>query len=76
MDFNYWYGKFTKETYGNTNIATLFEALEERIKRLKEMDKEFTISFQKFDEEQEVPFICVIVTPLMKRVHKLVRYFF
>jgi hypothetical protein len=47
-------------------------ALEQRIKCLQEKDEDYTIEFQEFDEETNQPFIMVVITPLMKRVHKLV----
>ena len=75
IDFNSIYGQFTKDFYGSKSLVDMFLALEERIKILKEeeyKDEEYTIEFQKFDEIEEIPFICIIITPLMKRVHKLV----
>ena len=50
----------------------MFSALEERIKSLKEKDEDYVLTFQKFDETINQPFILVTITPLMKRVHKLV----
>ena len=50
----------------------MFASLEERIKYLKETDKEYIIEYQPFDEEIDQPFILIMVTPLMKRVHKMV----
>ena len=47
-------------------MSDMFSALEERIECLQKKDQEYTIKYQKFDEE------VAIVTPLMKRVHKLV----
>ena len=79
IDFNSIYGQFTKDLYGSKSLVDMFLALEERIKILKQeeyKDEEYTIEFQKFDEIEEIPFICVIITPLMKRVHKLVNIFF
>lgn len=50
----------------------MFEKLEERINCLQKVDEDFTIEFQKFDESIDQPFILVVITPLMKRVHKMV----
>jgi hypothetical protein len=36
--------------------------------------EEYILEFQKFDESIDQPFILVVITPLMKRVHKLVYY--
>jgi hypothetical protein len=52
-------------------IGTLC-ALEQRVKCLQEKDEDYTIEFQEFDEKTNQPFIMVVITPLMKRVHKLV----
>lgn len=71
-DFNRIYSDFKEERFGTGSISDMFSALEERIKDLKEKDAEYTIEYQKFDETINQPFIMVVITPLMKRVHKLV----
>ena len=71
-DFNRIYYDFTKERFGTGSITEMFIALKRRIKDLKEKDAEFTIEYQKFDEEINQPFIMVVITPLMKRFHNLV----
>ena len=50
----------------------MYKQLDSRIKALKEKDSDYTLACQEFEEENNQPFILVIVTPLMKRVHKLV----
>ena len=72
-DFNDIYINF-KERFGTASLTDMFCALEERIKCLQEKDDDYTIQFQTFDEEINQPFIMVVITPLMKRVHKLVCY--
>jgi hypothetical protein len=71
-DFNRIYSDFKEERFGTGSMSDMFSALEERIKDLKEKDAEYTIEYQKFDETINQPFIMVLITPLMKRVHKLV----
>ena len=71
-DFNDIYTEFKKEQFGCGSLSTMFSALEERIKNLEEKDEDYVMTFQKFDEAINQPFILVIITPLMKRVHKLV----
>ena len=71
-DFNDIYTDFKKERFGTGSMSEMFSTLEERIKCLKQKDEEYIIEFQKFDESIDQPFILVVITPLMKRVHKLV----
>ena len=73
-DFSDIYTEFKKERFGTGSMSEMFSALEGRIKYLQEKDKEYTIKFQKFDEATNQPFILALITPLMKRVHKLVGY--
>lgn len=53
-------------------MSDMYSALEERIECLQKKDQEYTIKYQKFNEEVDQSFVLAIVTPLMKRVHKLV----
>jgi len=50
----------------------MFSTLQQRIEVLKEKDEGYTIEFQPFDEETNQPFVMVVITPLMKRVHQMV----
>lgn len=70
-DFNDIYSLFKKDWFGTGSMSDMFSALEERIECLQKKDQEYTIKYQKFDEEVDQPFVLAIVTPLMKRVHKL-----
>ena len=72
MDFNIAYGKFTKSAYGTTNLKEMYKQLDSRIKALKEKDSDYTLACQEFEEENNQSFILVILTPLLKNVHKLV----
>ena len=54
-------------------MSDMFSALEERIECLQKKDHEYTIKYQEFDEEVDQRFALAIMTPLTKRVHKLVR---
>ncbi|XP_028413943.1 uncharacterized protein LOC114536797 [Dendronephthya gigantea] len=71
-DFNDIYSKFKKERFGTGSMSDMFSALEKRIQCLQQKNLEYSLKYQKFDEEINQPFILAIVTPLMKRVHKLV----
>ena len=73
-DFNEIYAEFKKERFGTGSLVDMFSRLEERIKTLKEADEEYTIEYQPFEEKLDQPFILVVITPLMKRVHKLVSF--
>ena len=46
------------------------EALEERIKNLIAQDEDYVLTFQKFNETINQPFILVIITRLMKESTK------
>jgi hypothetical protein len=70
-DFNRIYSNIKEEGFGTGSMSDMFSALEEGIKDLKEKDAEYTIEYQKFDEIINHPFIMVVITPLMKRVHIL-----
>ena len=72
-DMNRLYGLFTKEMFGNNNIETMFEKLETKIDQLGQESGDYTFKLQKFDEQTSQPFILVVITPLMKRVHQMVR---
>ena len=50
-DFNRIYSDFKQECFGTGSMSDMFATLEERIKDLKEKDAEYTIEYQKFDEE-------------------------
>ena len=71
-DFNDIYSLFKKDRFGTGSMSDMFSALEERIECLQKKDQEYTIKYQKFNVEVDQPFVLAIVTPLMKRVHKLV----
>ena len=71
-DFNDIYTEYKKEYFGSGSLSNMFSTLEERIKSLQEKDEDYIIKFQQFDEAINQPFILVVITPVMKRVHKLV----
>ncbi len=74
-DFNEIYTNLKNQLYGTSSLYAMFSVLETKINELKENEKECTIVYHKFDEELSHPTILVIITPLMKRVHQLVRNF-
>ena len=71
-DFNRLYSLFTKEKYGASNLESMYEKLEEKINYLKEQSEDYSFLLQKYNQENNEPFILVVVTPLMKRVHQMV----
>ena len=73
-DFNNIYTEFKKERFGTGSLSEMFSTLKERVKSLKEKEKDqdYTIECQEFDESIDQLFILVIITPLMKRVHRMV----
>ena len=64
-DFNDIYDEFKKERFGTGSLADMFASLEERIKCLKETDKEYVIEYQPFDEKIDQPFILIMVTQVL-----------
>lgn len=79
-DFNRLYQSYKKEKYGERNGPVMFAQLDQLIQQYITEQSETTIQFQPYaeqpgeDDENVVvtPFILVIVTDQMKRVHKLV----
>ena len=82
-DFNRLYQTYKNEKYGEKNGPVMFAQLEQVIKDYIEEHTDATIDFQPYSEEVTEdedgmvvkPFILVIVTDQMKRVHKLVSKF-
>ena len=54
----------------------MFECLTQRISEYKQENEESSIDFQRYEDFEDVvtPFIMVIITPLMKRVHEMVNF--
>ena len=73
MDFNVLYAKFCVDKFGGSNGPEMFSLLEEKIRVLKEENEGMEIEYKIFDKEESSSLIMTIVTPLMKRVHKMVR---
>ena len=64
--------EYKRSKYGSKNLAEMFKVLENRINLAKEQHSDSDIILQTFDQEKQDPFILVVVTPLMKRVHEKV----
>ena len=71
-DINRLYGKFTQERFGTENLSSMYNKLEEKMNALRQKDNNYDFKLQKYDPECDLPFVLVIVTPLMKRVHLMV----
>ena len=50
---------------------TMFAKLKTKVDELKE-NKDFSMQFCAFDEDENCPFILALITPLMRRVHEMV----
>ena len=74
-DINRLYNKFTQDRFGTKKLQSMYNKLEEKIKTLKSDNKTYDFKLQKFDEECDTPFVLVIITPLMRRVHSMVSHF-
>ena len=75
-DFNRLYNIYCKDKYGSKNGKEMFENLEEKISEYQIRHPESAVELQRYEETEEsvTPLILVIVTPLMKRVHLMVRW--
>ena len=73
-DFNRLYSSYCKEKYGPKNGKEMFEHLDQKVSLYKESCPESNVSFQQYEEIEDTitPFILVIITPLMIRVHTMV----
>ncbi|XP_066917456.1 uncharacterized protein [Clytia hemisphaerica] len=72
-DFNSLYIKFCKEKFGGKNGADMFEKLEERINQFEENMDGIKVAYQLYNEDENSALILAILTPLMIRVHRMVR---
>ena len=72
-DFNTLYIKYCGEIFGDRNGPEMFEKLQEKITSLKDHREEASIEYQLYDKENNSAFILTIITPLMIRVHKMVK---
>ena len=51
----------------------MLAALDEKVEKLKEQYPDMQVQKQDYNEGNDSPFILAFVTPLMKRVHSMVR---
>ncbi|XP_066923705.1 uncharacterized protein [Clytia hemisphaerica] len=72
-DFNSLYIKFCKEKFGGKNGADMFEKLKERINQFEENMDGIKVAYQLYNEDENSALILAILTPLMIRVHRMVR---
>ena len=74
-DFSRLYEAYNKEMYGERNGGAMFDKLEETLKEYKVKWKEASLKYQEYEEIDGTiitPFILVVITEQMKRVHLLV----
>uniref|UniRef100_A0A7M5XMD0 MULE transposase domain-containing protein n=2 Tax=Clytia hemisphaerica TaxID=252671 RepID=A0A7M5XMD0_9CNID len=72
-DFNNLYTQFHREKFGSENLETMFNCFEERISNFKANNPDHLMTYQRFEEKDDTPFIFCLLTPLMKRVHEQVK---
>ena len=58
--------------FGSCDVESMFEMLETKLNLLKQESSDYTFKLLKFDEKLCQPFILVVITPLMKRVHQMI----
>ena len=75
-DFNNLYTYFKVLKYGSLNMDSMFKKMEENVKQLIAVEPEYAIKYNLFNAQENSPFILALVTPLMRRVHDMVRYLF
>ena len=71
-DFNNLYKEYNRKKFGTENLSQMFLTLNKRIEELKKQSSNYILHFQEFIAEADQPFILIIVTPLMRRVHQMV----
>ena len=71
-DFNNFYNSFKTEEFGSKDLKSMFATLKENIEILKRSDNDYTFLLNEFSDEENDPLVLVIITPLMKRVHRMV----
>ena len=76
-DFNRLYYSYCTEKYGARNGSEMFEQLDQVVIEYKAQHKNASVAFQAYEESgnEIIPFILVIVTEQMKRIHQLVRVY-
>ena len=72
-DFNQLYTQYKIDKYGSKDLRSMFSLLHAKINNLIQKDDNYLIQFQDFNCEKNTPFISAVITPLMKRVHTMVR---
>ena len=72
-DFNFLYSQYCRDKFGGKNGTEMFKNMETRINSYLEENKDSKIKYQLFDGPLEQPLIISIMTPLMCRVHEMVR---
>ena len=73
-DYNRLFQAYCREKYGDRNGSAMFEQLSEVIREYQLEKPDLAIAFQAYEESGEAvtPFILVMITDLMKRVHQMV----
>ncbi|XP_066933770.1 uncharacterized protein [Clytia hemisphaerica] len=72
-DFNKLFTDYHRQKFGSKDLESMFRVLGSLVEKLKNEEPESIINFQKFDAAEDDPFILVIVTGLMLRVHKTLK---
>ena len=59
---------------GTKNLRSMFDLLQLKVAKLREDNCEYSIRVQEYDDEDNTRFILALITPLMKRAHRLYKY--
>ena len=74
-DFNSLYTNYCRKHFGGKNGEATFSMKCAKIDEFKAAEPEVKVEYSVYNNEEESPLILAIVTPLMARVHQMVRTF-
>ena len=73
-DYNRLYHAYCRENYGSRNGQEMFQQINSLVCSYKAEHSDASVLFQAYEETENSinPFIMVLITPLMRRVHQMV----
>ena len=72
-DFNNMFTEYKQEKFGSKDLSSMFQVLTSSTESLKEGNSNYRIKFQPYNQDERDPFILILISPLMTRVHEMVR---
>ncbi|XP_066926380.1 uncharacterized protein [Clytia hemisphaerica] len=72
-DYNQLYTEYHRMKFGTKDMESMFDILNSIVENLQIEEPDSIIQFQKFNASEGDPFILVIITSLMLRVHKTIQ---